>query len=36
MASAEPLADLIRRIVREELRPIHLLLQEQKGRSQGV
>ncbi len=27
-AAAEPLADLVRRIVREELRPVHLLLEE--------
>jgi hypothetical protein len=31
-AAAEPLPDLIRRIVREELRPIYLLLEEQNGR----
>jgi hypothetical protein len=32
-AAAEPLPDLIRRIVREELRPIHLLLEEVQDRS---
>ena len=31
-AAAEPLPDLIRRIVREELRPIHLLLEELRDR----
>jgi hypothetical protein len=31
-AAAEPLSDLIRRIVREELRPIHLLLEELRDR----
>ena len=35
-AAAEPLPHLIRRIVREELRPIHLLLLEERGdRSTG-
>jgi hypothetical protein len=32
-AAAEPLVDLVRRIVREELRPIHLLLEEIRDRS---
>ena len=32
-AAAEPLPDLIRRIVREELRPIHLLVAEIRERS---
>ena len=32
-AAAEPLVDLVRRIVREELRPIHLLLEEVRDRS---
>ena len=32
-AAAEPLPDLIRRIVREELRPIHLLVEEIRERS---
>ena len=31
----EGLSDLIRRIVREELRPIHLLLEELQDRSSG-
>ena len=35
-AAAEPLSDLIRRIVREELRPIYLLLEEQKARIAGA
>ncbi|MGH2663465.1 MAG: hypothetical protein ACRDH8_11830 [Actinomycetota bacterium] len=30
--AAEPLPDLIRRIVREELRPIHLLLEDLRDR----
>ena len=34
-AAAEPLPHLIRRIVREELRPIHLLLEERGDRSTG-
>jgi hypothetical protein len=32
--AAEPLPDLIRRIVREELRPIHLLLEEEEAREE--
>jgi hypothetical protein len=32
-AAAEPLPHLIRRIVREELRPIHLLLEELRDRA---
>jgi hypothetical protein len=32
-AAAEPLVDVVRRIVREELRPIHLLLEEIRDRS---
>jgi hypothetical protein len=32
-AAAEPLPDMIRRIVREELRPIHLLVEELRDRS---
>jgi hypothetical protein len=32
-AANEPLPDLIRRIVREELRPIHLLIEEIRDRS---
>src|SRR5947208_2281841 len=35
-AAAEPLPDLIRRIVREELRPIYLLLEEQNARNAGA
>ncbi len=34
-AAAGPLPDLIRRIIREELRPIHLLLEERGDRSTG-
>jgi hypothetical protein len=34
-AAAEPLPDLIRRIVREELRPIHVLVEELRDRSPG-
>jgi hypothetical protein len=34
-AAAEPLPDLIRRIVREELRPIHQLLEDLRDRSGG-
>jgi hypothetical protein len=34
-AAAEPLPDLIRRIVREELRPILLLLEERGDRPTG-
>jgi hypothetical protein len=34
-AAAEPLPDLIRRIVREELRPIHLLLEEHHEEAVG-
>ena len=32
-AAAEPLPDFVRRIVREELRPIHRLLEELRDRS---
>jgi hypothetical protein len=32
-AGAESLQDVVRRIVREELRPIHLLLEEIRDRS---
>jgi hypothetical protein len=32
-AAAEPLVDMVRRIVREELRPIHVLLEEIRDRS---
>jgi hypothetical protein len=34
-AAAEPLPDFVRRIVREELRPIHLLLEEIQASLEG-
>ncbi|HEX2032051.1 MAG TPA: hypothetical protein VHL78_11730 [Actinomycetota bacterium] len=34
-AAAEPLPNLIRRIVREELRPIHMLLADLRDRSEA-
>ena len=35
-AAAEPLPDLVRRIVREELRPIHVLIEELRRQSSGL